>query len=148
MEQKICIKFCFVSTLRRRLLSLMKCLKGLFVITPWAKHKPWGGIPTANMAKLQLRILNIRIIKLNWRNVEKVQQVIYEDRWHKINHVYKIIGLWYGTWWCLLTWGRLLQNLCPVCWMVTRNQTTFPCTRTCKIRPTSQKLPCWGHKRK
>jgi hypothetical protein len=79
-------------------------------------------------------------------NVEKVQQVIYDDRWPKIN-VYNIVGLWYGTWWCLLTWGRLLQNLCPVCWIVTRNQAIFLCTRTCKIRPKSQKLPFWGCKR-
>lgn len=81
------------------------------------------------------------------KNVEKVQQVIYNDGWHKINDVYNIICLWYGTWWCLLTWGRLLQNLCPVSWMVIRNQNSFLCTRTWKIRPKSQKLPFWSHKR-
>jgi hypothetical protein len=51
----------FVSTMRRQLLNLMKYLKGPFVIMPCAEHKPLNGIPIANMAKLQLRILNIHI---------------------------------------------------------------------------------------
>lgn len=50
------------------------------------EHKPWNGIHISKVALLWLRILNIRssIISQTDENVEKVCQVISENRWHMI----------------------------------------------------------------
>jgi hypothetical protein len=32
------------------------------------------------------------------------------------------------------TWSVVLQNLCPIYWMTTRNKTNFLCAKTCKFK--------------
>jgi hypothetical protein len=50
------------------------------------EHKPSNGIHISKVAKLWLRILNIQssIMSQTDENVEKVCQVISENRWHMI----------------------------------------------------------------
>jgi len=147
-EQEICIKFC--SNLEKTASESYEVLKRVVCDYAMSRAQAFEWYSQCKYGQTLVEDFEHSYhLSSSWndKSEDKVQKGIYDDRWHKINDVYNIIGLWYGTWWCLLTWGRLLQNFCPVCWMVIRNQTTFLCTRTYKVRPKSQKLPFWGHKR-
>jgi len=39
-----------------------------------------------------------------------------------------------------LTWGRLLPNVCPLCWIETKHKADILCASTYKIMPKRQKL--------
>jgi len=82
------------------------------------------------------------------KNVWKVCQVTCEERHRTINNWCNILGLSYSACQCtsinIWTWDKLLQNLCPVSWKMTRNKTDFLCQRTCKIRPKMAETSIYG----
>jgi len=97
-EQKIYFKFCFnlektasesYEVLKRAICDYAMSRAQSF---EWYSHCKYGQTSVGDFE-------HSYHLSSSWtdKNVEKVQQIIYDDRWHKINDVYNIIGLWYRT---------------------------------------------------